>query len=182
MEMIKRTATVSWKGGANAITQVNCMESLLMKRFRVIYGIPLKTHADPVELLAAAHAGSFSLALAKELEPASFSSGVILTTATATSEHLNSGWTVTRIHLNVTAQLPGLTQGEFVDATVHAKTTCIMTRLLRANVSMHAKLEMSDDDKIIPSGSRKKSPPPSNIASRTVRPKPATLNRVPALA
>jgi osmotically inducible protein OsmC len=67
--------------------------------------------------------------------------GDIATTATVTLEHLAAGWTIINIHLNVIARLPRLTQGEFIDATVRAKTSCVVSRLLRTNISMNAKLE-----------------------------------------
>jgi osmotically inducible protein OsmC len=96
---------------------------------------------NPTELIAAAHAGSFSLAVCSELGlPASFV-GNILIVATVTVENIAAGWTIKNIHLDINAKLPKVTQGEFIDATVRAKTSCLMSRLLRANVSMHAKLE-----------------------------------------
>jgi osmotically inducible protein OsmC len=67
--------------------------------------------------------------------------GEIVTAATVTLEHLVAGWTIMNIHLNVLARLPKVTQGQFIDATVRAKTNCVVSRLLRANISMNAKLE-----------------------------------------
>ena len=52
-----------------------------------------------------------------------------------------AGWTVMNIHLNVIARLPKVTQSKFIDAAVRAKTSCLVSRLLRANISMNAKLE-----------------------------------------
>jgi len=95
---------------------------------------------DPAELIAAAHAGSFSLALAKELKLAPSAPGSIITTATVTTEHLDTGWTITNIHLNTIATLPKVTQSEFIAAIVRAKTSCLISRLLRATISVNAKL------------------------------------------
>jgi osmotically inducible protein OsmC len=118
-------------------------ESGLLKQARFSLGIPLKddSHTDPAELIAAAHATSFSLALSNELRLKTFAAGEIVTTATVTLEHLAAGWTIMNLHLNVVAALPRVTQGRFIDATVRAKTNCLVSRLLRANVSMNAKLE-----------------------------------------
>lgn len=96
---------------------------------------------DPAELIAAAHASSFSLALSDELSLARSASGGIVTTATVTLEHLAAGWTIMNIHLNVIAKLPKVTQNEFIDAAIRAKTNCVVSRLLRANISMNARLE-----------------------------------------
>ena len=118
------------------------LESGVLKQARYASNIPLKeTPADPTELIAAAQAGSFSLALSNELRLAGSAPGNIVTTATVTLEHLAAGWTIMKIHLNVIARLPKVTQGEFIDATLHAKASCFVSRLLRANISMNAKLE-----------------------------------------
>jgi osmotically inducible protein OsmC len=53
---------------------------------------------------------------------------------------LATGWTITNIHLNVIAMLPEVTQSEFIDATVRAKTNCVISQLLRATISMNAKM------------------------------------------
>lgn len=143
MKLIMRRASVRWNSGARGGTQVISTGSGVLKQVRYASGSPLKDNSatDPAELIAAAHAGSFSLALSHELGLAGFASGNIVTTTTVTMEHLAAGWTVMNIHLNVLASLPHLTQGEFIDATVRAKTNCLVSRLLRANISMNAKLE-----------------------------------------
>jgi osmotically inducible protein OsmC len=118
-------------------------ESGVLKQARYSSGIPLMENSatDPAELIAAAHACSFSLALSNELGFAGASTDNITTTATATMEQLPAGWTIMKIHLNVLARLPRLSQSDFIDATVRAKTSCLVSRLLRANISMNAKLE-----------------------------------------
>jgi hypothetical protein len=75
------------------------------------------------------------------LGSAGSASGDIVTTTTVTLEHLAGGWTITNLHLNVIAKLPKMTQREFIDATVRAETSCLVSRLLRATISMNAKLE-----------------------------------------
>lgn len=115
----------------------------MLKRARYSSGIPFKESSgtDPVELIAAAHAASFSLALQNELGRTRSASGDIVITATVTLERLAAGWTIMNIHLNVVAWLPKVAQSRFIDATVRAKTSCLVSRLLRANISMNAKLE-----------------------------------------
>lgn len=122
-------------------------ESGVLRQARYGAGIPVRktTATNPAELIAAAHAGSFSMALSNELGLTTSAPGSIATTATVTMEELAAGWTIINLHLNVLARLPRVTQGEFIDATVRAKTTCLVSKLLRANISMNAKLEKSPD-------------------------------------
>ncbi|HLP76706.1 MAG TPA: OsmC family peroxiredoxin [Candidatus Paceibacterota bacterium] len=143
MKLIIRKASVRWKGGVKGDTRVMNTGSGVLKQVRYSSGVPLKNNSatDPAELIAAAHAGSFSLALSNELGLTGHTSGEITTTATVTMEYQATGWAIMNIHLNVIARLPRLTQGEFIDATVRAKTSCLISRLLRANISMNAKLE-----------------------------------------
>ena len=143
MNVIKRKASVRWNGGAKGGTRTVTTDSGVLKHARVSLGLPLKnnSHTVPAELIAAAHASSFSLALSKELGLQASAAGEIATAATVTLEHLAAGWTIMNIHLNVIARLPRVTQGRFIDATVRAKTNCVVSRLLRANISMNAKLE-----------------------------------------
>ena len=143
MKVIMRRASVKWKGGVKGGTRVVSTGSGVLQRARYASGKPLKANSmtDPAELIAAAHAGSFSSSLSNALGLAACASGSIVTTSTVTLEHLAVGWTFLNIHLNVIARLPNVTQIEFVDATVRAKTNCLISRLLRANISLNAKLE-----------------------------------------
>jgi osmotically inducible protein OsmC len=144
MNLIIRKASVHWTGGAKGGARAVTTESGVLKPAKFSLDAPLKnksSHTDPAELIAAAHASSFSLALSNELGLKAFAAGEIVTSATVTLEHLAIGWTIMNIHLNVIARLPKVTQSEFIDATVRAKTSCLVSRALRANISMNAKLE-----------------------------------------
>jgi osmotically inducible protein OsmC len=143
MKLIIRKASVRWRGGSGGGRQAITTESGALRSARFSSGIPLKSDSqtDPAELIAAAHAASFSLALSNELKFRAGAADQILTTATVAMERLPAGWTIVNIHLNVLAALPGMTQGRFIDATVRAKTSCVVSRLLRASISMDARLE-----------------------------------------
>jgi len=95
---------------------------------------------SPPELIAAAHAGSFSMTLANELGEAGYRPRQIDTTATVTMEDIAAGWTITQIYLDVIARVPKLAQCDFVDAALRAKANCPISRSLNANISMRAKL------------------------------------------
>jgi osmotically inducible protein OsmC len=143
MQLIIRKAAVQWKVRQGGNARVVSTGSGVLNQAHLASAVPSTENnaTDPVELIAAAHAGSFSLALSKELALPAAASGNIVTTATVTMEHLAAGWTISNIHLDITAKLKGLTQSEFIDATVRAKTSCVISRLLRVTCSMNAKLK-----------------------------------------
>lgn len=96
---------------------------------------------NPEELIAAAHAACFSMALGVELEKARFVADRIRTTATVTFERVADAWTITRVHLQVAAKVPGASPMAFQKAAESAKTGCPVSRVLKAEITMDAKLE-----------------------------------------
>ena len=138
-----RKASVLWTGGAGDGRGTMTTESGVLKQTRYSSGTPLRKSlgTNPAELIAAAHASSFSIALANELGVAGFVPSHIATIATVTLERLAAGWTMTRINLEVLAEVPKAAQSDFIDATLRAKTGCLISRVLRATISMNAKLE-----------------------------------------
>ena len=99
-----------------------------------------RRETNPPELIAAAHASSFSMTLANELGEAGYNPRQIDTTATVTMEDIASRWTMTQIHLDVVATVPKVAQCDFIDAALRAKANCPISRSLNANISMRAKL------------------------------------------
>ena len=95
---------------------------------------------NPEELLAAAHAGCFSMALSAQLGNAGMSAESIDTTATVTLEKTDAGFTITSSHLDVTVKIPGADKGKFDAAAKAAEEGCPVSRVLNAKVSMDAKL------------------------------------------
>lgn len=93
------------------------------------------------ELIAAAHAASFSMALSDAMDRIGFPAERITTTTTVTSANLTKGWTVTSILLDVIARIPGANKIDFIDAAVGAKTDCFISRLMGTNISLKARLE-----------------------------------------
>jgi osmotically inducible protein OsmC len=143
MKLIMRKASVRWQGGSRGGLRAMTTESGALKEAPYSLSVPFREDSgtNPVELIAAAHAGSFASALSNELGLARSAAGDIVITATVTLERLAAGWTIMNIHLNIVARLPRVTQRRFIDATVRAKTSCLVSRLLRADISMNAKLE-----------------------------------------
>lgn len=81
------------------------------------------------------------MTLASELATSGYPPGRIETTATVTTEHAASRWTITRIHLEVVAAVRAMEQSDFVDTTLRARANCPVSRLVIANISMEARLE-----------------------------------------
>ena len=96
---------------------------------------------NPEELIAAAHAGCFSMALSGQLGEAKLTPTSVGTTATVTLEKTDAGFTVTRVHLDVVAKVPGASQAAFDKAAADAKAGCPISRLLKAEITMTTKLE-----------------------------------------
>jgi osmotically inducible protein OsmC len=87
---------------------------------------------NPEELIAAAHAGCFSMALSAELEKAGHTGDQVATTATVVLEFVNGAPTVTKIHLKTEAKVPGIEDAEFQEIAKGAKENCPISRLLKA--------------------------------------------------
>jgi osmotically inducible protein OsmC len=96
---------------------------------------------NPEELIAAAHAGCFSMALSAQLAGMNLTPWSIETTATLSLEKLESGWTITAVHLDVVGRVPNADQATFLKAAENAKTGCPVSKVLKADITMNAKLE-----------------------------------------
>ena len=95
---------------------------------------------NPEELIAAAHAGCFTMALSAQLGNAGITPESLETTASLTLDKLDAGWTVTKIHLDVAARIPGADKAAFDKAAENAKAGCPISRLLNAQITMTARL------------------------------------------
>ncbi|HEV2731063.1 MAG TPA: OsmC family protein [Terriglobales bacterium] len=96
---------------------------------------------NPEELIAAAHAACFSMALSAQLGSANLTPESINTTANLTLEKLDSGWTISAVHLDVTARVPKADAAAFQKAAQEAESGCPVSKVLKANITMTAKLE-----------------------------------------
>lgn len=95
---------------------------------------------NPEELIAAAHAGCFTMALSAELGKAGITPESLETSAAVTLEKLEAGFTVTKIHLDVNAKIPNADQAALDKAAQSAKAGCPISRLLKAEITMTARL------------------------------------------
>lgn len=141
--MIKRKSSARWYYKANGSPEILINDRTLLKHASYSGRIPMsdRVATGAAEMVAAAHALCFSLALTTQLEGAKTRCGRGHTTVTVTLENWIAGWTVTKIHLNILARLPEISQCDFIDATLRAKTSCFVSRLMKTNISMNAKLQ-----------------------------------------
>ncbi len=98
---------------------------------------------NPEELIAAAHAGCFTMALSAQLGTMNLTPHSLRTTATVSLEKLADGWTISKVHLDVAARVPGISSAAFESAAAAAKANCPVSRLLKAEITMTANLEQA---------------------------------------
>ncbi len=91
---------------------------------------------NPEELIGAAHAGCFSMALAKIIEEAGLSAEKIETSAKVTLEKLEDGFNITKVHLNLNAQVPGADENTVKELAQKAKVGCPVSKLLNAEITL----------------------------------------------
>ena len=96
---------------------------------------------NPEELIAAAHAGCFSMALSGQLNAAGFAPTSINTTATVTVEKVDAGFAITAVVLDVHARVPGADNEKFQAAANDAKSGCPVSKVLNAKITMNAVLD-----------------------------------------
>jgi osmotically inducible protein OsmC len=141
--MIKRKASAVWNGNLKEGRGRISTDSGVLKDTQYSFGTRFENGAgtNPEELIGAAHAGCFSMAFSAQLTTAGFTAESISTTATVSMEKKEAGFTVTNVHLDVTAKIPGIDQASFDKAAAEAKAGCPISRLLNAEITMDAKLE-----------------------------------------
>ena len=96
--------------------------------------------SNPEELIGAAHAACFSMALSMILGESDMKADEIATKATVTLEEKDGGFAITKIHLDLTAKIPGASEADFMEAATKAKENCPVSKLMNAEITMDAKL------------------------------------------
>lgn len=139
---MKRTASALWRGGLKDGKGTVSTTSGVLHETQYSFSTRFEEGigTNPEELIAAAHAGCFSMALSGQLGGANLTAESIETTATLSMEKLEAGWTVTGIHLEVAARIPGAAEAAFQKAAEAAKAGCPISRLLNTKISMSARL------------------------------------------
>lgn len=140
---MKRNASAVWKGdlksGKGTISTESGVLSGTQYSFKTRFEDGKGT--NPEELIGAAHAGCFSMALSSELGKLNLTAESIRTTAAVSLEKTDAGFTITAVHLDVKAKVPGADKETFEKAANNAKKGCPVSRVLNAEITLGAALE-----------------------------------------
>ncbi len=140
---LERSSSAVWNGGLKDGKGTISTGSGVLKdqSYSFVSRFESGNGTNPEELIAAAHAGCFSMALSAELEKAGHKGDQVSTTATVVLEFVEGKPTVTTIHLKTEAKVPGLDDAKFQEIAADAKAGCPISRLLAAaKIDLNAKL------------------------------------------
>jgi osmotically inducible protein OsmC len=139
---IKRRGSATWQGGMKDGKGTLSTESGALAAYPYGYASRFEGQrgSNPEELIAAAHAGCFTMALSNILAEAKLTAEKMETTAVVTLEKLESGFAITASHLTLSAKIPGADQTTFEQLAAKAKAGCPVSKLLKAEITLEAKL------------------------------------------
>lgn len=140
---MNRTASAAWKGNLKSGNGTISSGSGTLKDTNYSFTTRFEqgTGTNPEELIAAAHAGCFSMALSAFLEKAGHSPQEVSTKASLTFDQVDGNWTITKIHLDSNAKVPNINDADFQKIANDAKQNCPVSRVLKAEISLNAKLQ-----------------------------------------
>jgi lipoyl-dependent peroxiredoxin len=140
---MQRKASAVWKGGLKDGKGTVSATSGVLSNTPYSFSTRFENApgTNPEELIAAAHAACFSMALSAQLGGANLTPESVNTSATLTMEKQDSGWAITAIHLDVVARVPNADAAAFQKAADNAKSGCPVSKVLKANITMSAKLQ-----------------------------------------
>ncbi|WP_324732636.1 OsmC family protein [Pseudomonas paeninsulae] len=140
---MKKTASAHWQGGIkDGKGTISTQSGVLTKS---PYGFNTRFEdqpgTNPEELIGAAHAGCFSMALSKELGDAGMTAASIETKAEVTLDKVDGGFAITAVHLSLRAKIPGADRAAFEQAVEAAKNGCPVSKVLNAEITLEAVLD-----------------------------------------
>jgi osmotically inducible protein OsmC len=141
--IVQRKASAVWQGGLKDGRGSISTDSGVLKQTQYSFSTRFENGigTNPEELLAAAHAGCFTMALSAQLGNAGMTATRLEITATITLDKLADGFAVTKSHLDLIAQIPGADKAKFDAAVKAAETGCPVSKLFKAEISVNARLE-----------------------------------------
>ncbi len=139
---MKRKASAVWNGGLKGGRGTISTDSGVLASSQYSFSTRFENGkgTNPEELIAAAHAGCFSMALSAQLEGAGLTADSISTTAAVSLDKTEAGFAITAVHLDVTAKVPNASPEAFEKAAKDAKEGCPVSKVLNATITMDAKL------------------------------------------
>jgi lipoyl-dependent peroxiredoxin len=140
---MKRMASAQWQGDLKTGRGTLSTDSGVLRDSPYSFTTRFESGqgTNPEELIAAAHAGCFTMALSAELGKANLSPAMLRTICTVTLENVGGAWSITESHLELTAKVPGASQEAFQKAAQAAEAGCPVSKLFKARITLDAKLE-----------------------------------------
>jgi osmotically inducible protein OsmC len=140
-----RTGSAVWNGtikdGSGSLTTPSGVLSSTPYSFKMRFEDETgRSGTNPEELIAAAHAGCFSMALSGQLTKAGFTPESLATSAAVTLEQKDGGFAITKVHLTLEAKVPGITEAQFQELAGAAKAGCPVSKVLNAEITLAATL------------------------------------------
>ena len=139
---MKKTASAVWQGNLKAGKGTISTQSGALKDNPYGFNTRFEEQpgTNPEELIGAAHAGCFSMALSNLLGQAGFTAERIDTKAEVSLEKIGDAFSITAVALELKAKIPGIDQAKFEDITTQAKEGCPVSKVLNADISLNATL------------------------------------------
>ncbi|HKW63948.1 MAG TPA: OsmC family protein [Candidatus Acidoferrum sp.] len=139
---MQRKGSAVWQGGLKDGKGTVSTDSGVLKEAKYSFSTRFENGVgtNPEELLAAAHAGCFTMALSAQLGNAGMTATKLETTATVSLEKLEGGFAITKSHLDLVAHVPGADKAKFDTAVKNAETGCPVSKLFKAEITVNAKL------------------------------------------
>ena len=140
---MKRNGSAVWRGGLKDGKGTVSTDSGVLSNTQYSFSTRFEDGkgTNPEELIAAAHAGCFSMALSAQLGNAGMTAEQIQTTASVSLDKTDGGFAITAVHLDVRAKIPGADKQAFETAANNAKSGCPVSKVLNVTITMDAKLE-----------------------------------------
>ena len=140
---MKRHASAVWKGGIKDGKGVLSSDSGVLAETQYSFSARFEdgTGTNPEELIAAAHAGCFAMALSGQLGSAGMTAERIEAKASVTLDKAGDGFAISAVHLDVTAAIPGADDAAFQKAAKSAMEGCPVSKVLNASITMDARLQ-----------------------------------------
>lgn len=140
-----RTGSAVWNGtikdGSGSLTTPSGVLSSTPYSFKMRFEDETgRSGTNPEELIAAAHAGCFSMALSGQLTKAGFTPESLATSSAVTLEQKDGGFAITKVHLTLEAKVPGITEAQFQELAGAAKAGCPVSKVLNAEITLAAML------------------------------------------
>jgi osmotically inducible protein OsmC len=140
---MKRTATAIWRGNFKEGKGTLSTASSILKETPYSFSSRFENSSgtNPEELISAAHAGCFTMALSAMLNKEDFTADQLSTEAALTIEQVEGNWTITTILLTLHARIPNITEQKFKEIAENAKANCPVSRVLNAKIILEAHLD-----------------------------------------